>query len=45
MLVLNFSCEEYIQFDHVNYLQALRLFQFSFFLVKIVNYYEVHLAS
>ena len=45
MLVLNFSCEEHIPFYHVNHLQALRLFQFSFFLVKIVNHYEVHVTS
>ena len=42
MLALKLSCEEHIQFYQVNYLQALRLFKFSFFLVKMINHYEVH---
>ena len=42
MPVLNFLCEWHIQFYHVNQPQAFRLFQFSFFLVKMLNHYEVH---
>ena len=43
MLALNFLRVKIIQFYHINFLQAFRLFQFSFFLVKMINHYEVHL--
>ena len=43
MLALNFLSKWHIYFYHENYKQAFRLFQFSFFLVKIANLYEVHI--
>ena len=42
MLALNFLCEYYIQISQGNLLYAFGLFQFSFFLVKLVNHYEFH---
>ena len=43
MLVLNFLCVKRIQIYHVNQLQTFQIFQSSFFHVKMVNHYGVHL--
>ena len=43
MLVLSFLCVKRTQIYHVNQLQSFQLVQSSFFYVKMVNHYGVHL--
>ena len=41
MLVLNFLCAEHILFHLPSWLKVFQLFQFPFFLVKMVNHDDV----